>query len=489
MKRIVINIDKFQSRAAIIDDGKVTEILIERAEEGRINGSIYKGKVANVLPGMESAFVNIGLEKNAFLYVNDLREFEEKYLDGIYNSSRPIEDILNVGDEVVVQVLNEPRGTKGARVTTHFTLPGKYLVLMPNNDHIAISKKIKDEDERNRLEEIFKDITPEDMGVIIRTAAQGKTIFHFEREMEYLVNKWEDIEKKTSEAKIGEVLYKDNGVVTTVLRDIFTNDVDELVVDNLEVYWEILDYINAFSEMTLKTKIKLYKPENGEDIFDIYNINPEIENALKPEVPLECGGYLVIEKTEALVSIDVNTGKNTGSYNLEKTVVNTNIEAAKEIPRQLRLRNLGGIIIIDFIDMKLDEDKKKVLDTLEENLSKDRIKNNIVHFTDLGLVEMTRKRTGKPLFRYFQDTCPMCSGTGKVKSKESVIHDMLKEIKSCSQDRDISTIKIILSKKLKAAFQETYYEFAVEYLKNRKKKIILEDNGQDDYSFTLILMK
>ena len=201
MKRIVINIDKFQSRAAIIENGKVMEILIERAEEGRINGSIYKGKVANVLPGMESAFVNIGLEKNAFLYVNDLREFEEKYLDGIYNSSRPIEDILNVGDEVVVQVLNEPRGTKGARVTTHYTLPGKYLVLMPNNDHIAISKKIKDEEERNRLEEIFKDITPEDMGVIIRTAAQGKTFFHFEREMEYLVKKWEDIEKKTSDAK------------------------------------------------------------------------------------------------------------------------------------------------------------------------------------------------------------------------------------------------------------------------------------------------
>lgn len=489
MKRIVINIDKFQSRAAIIENGKVMEILIERAEEGRINGSIYKGKVANVLPGMESAFVNIGLEKNAFLYVNDLREFEEKYLDGIYNSSRPIEDILNVGDEVVVQVLNEPRGTKGARVTTHYTLPGKYLVLMPNNDHIAISKKIKDEEERNRLEEIFKDITPEDMGVIIRTAAQGKTFFHFEREMEYLVKKWEDIEKKTSDAKVGEVLYKDNGVVTTVLRDIFTNDVDELIVDDLEAYWEILDYINAFSETTLKTKIKLYKAENGENIFDIYNINQEIDSALKEEVPLECGGYLVIEKTEALVSIDVNTGKNTGSYNLEKTVVNTNIEAAKEIPRQLRLRNLGGIIIIDFIDMRLEEDKKKVLDTLEENLSKDRIKNNIVHFTDLGLIEMTRKRTGKPLYHYFQEKCPICNGTGKVESKEAVIHDLLKEIKSCCQDRDISAIKVILSKKLKIAFQETYYDFALEYAKNKKKKILLEDNNQNDYSFTIILMK
>ena len=196
MNQIVINIDEFQSRAAIIEDGKVVEILVEREEEGRINGSIYKGKVANVLPGMESAFVNIGLKKNGFLYVNDLREFEEKYLDGILNSSRPIEDILNVGDDVVVQILNEPRGTKGARVTTHFTIPGKYLVLMPNNDHIAISKKIRDEEERERLENIFKEIKPENMGVIIRTAAFGKSEFHFEREIEYLVKKWEDIEKK-----------------------------------------------------------------------------------------------------------------------------------------------------------------------------------------------------------------------------------------------------------------------------------------------------
>ena len=489
MNQIVINIEEFQSRAAIIENGKVIEILIEREEEGRINGSIYKGKVANVLPGMESAFVNIGLEKNAFLYVNDLREFEEKYLDGICNSDRPIEDILTVRDEVVVQVLNEPRGTKGARVTTHYTLPGKYLVLMPNNDHIAISKKIKDEAERSRLEEIFKEIKPENMGVIIRTAAFGKSIFHFEREMEYLVKKWEDIEKKTKNAKIGEVLYKDNGVVTTVLRDIFTNDIDELIVDNEEVYWEVIDYINAFSEKTLKTKIKYFKEENGENIFDVYGVNKEIENALKEEVRLECGGYLVIQKTEALISIDVNTGKNTGSYNLERTVLNTNLEAAREIPRQLRLRNLGGIIIIDFIDMRLEEDKLEVLKTLEENLSKDRIKNNIVHFTDLGLIEMTRKRTGKPLYKYFQETCPLCEGTGKVKSKDAVIHDMMSEIKICAKDEDINTIKVILSKKLKIAFKELYFEFVEDYIKNKKKELILEENNQNDYSYEIILMK
>ena len=488
MNQIVINIDEFQSRAAIIEDEKVVEVLIEREEERRINANIYKGKVANVLPGMESAFVNIGLEKNAFLYVNDLREFEEKYLDGICNSERPIEDILTVGDEVVVQVLSEPRGTKGARVTTHYTIPGKYLVLMPNNNHIAISKKIKEEEERNRLEEIVRDLKPENMGVIIRTAAQGKSIFHFEREMEYLVKKWEDIEKKTSTAKIGEVLYKDNGIVATVLRDIFSNEIDELVIDNEEAYWEVIDYINAFSEKTLKTKIKLYNDDEIE-IFERYGIEKEIENALKEEVRLECGGYLVIQKTEALISIDVNTGKNTGSYNLEQTVLNTNLEAAREIPRQLRLRNLGGIIIIDFIDMRLEEDKLKVLEALEQNLSKDRIKNNIVHFTDLGLIEMTRKRTGKPLYNYFQERCPMCEGTGKIKSKDSVIHEMMTEIKECAKDEEINIIKVILSKKLKIAFKELYFDFVEDFVKNRKKKIILEENSQNDYSYEIILMK
>ena len=487
MNQIVINIDEFQSRAAIIEDEKVVEVLIEREEERRINANIYKGKVANVLPGMEGKEIEIML-KNAFLYVNDLREFEEKYLDGICNSERPIEDILTVGDEVVVQVLSEPRGTKGARVTTHYTIPGKYLVLMPNNNHIAISKKIKEEEERNRLEEIVRDLKPENMGVIIRTAAQGKSIFHFEREMEYLVKKWEDIEKKTSTAKIGEVLYKDNGIVATVLRDIFSNEIDELVIDNEEAYWEVIDYINAFSEKTLKTKIKLYNDDEI-GIFERYGIEKEIENALKEEVRLECGGYLVIQKTEALISIDVNTGKNTGSYNLEQTVLNTNLEAAREIPRQLRLRNLGGIIIIDFIDMRLEEDKLKVLEALEQNLSKDRIKNNIVHFTDLGLIEMTRKRTGKPLYNYFQERCPMCEGTGKIKSKDSVIHEMMTEIKECAKDEDINIIKVILSKKLKIAFKELYFDFVEDFVKNRKKKIILEENSQNDYSYEIILMK
>lgn len=471
MNRIIINVNNFQKRAAIIEEGRVVEVLTEREDESNIIKNIYKGRVANVLPGMESAFVDIGLEKNSFLFVDDLREFEEKYLNGIVNSRKPIEDLLTVGDKVVVQVLNVPRGTKGARVTTNFTIPGKYLVLMPNSDHIAISKKIKDEDERARLQEIFEEIKPAKMGVIIRTAAQGKSVYHFEKEISYLVKKWEDIEKKIAKAKIGEVLYNDNSIVTTILRDILSNDIDELVVDNEEVYWEIIDYINAFSENNFKTKVKLF--DENRDIFDEYNVNKEIQKALDKNVWLDCGGYLVIEKTEALVSIDVNTGKNTGSFNLEKTVLNTNLDAAREIPKQLRLRNLSGIIIIDFIDMKLQEDKDLVLQQLDAELKKDRTKNNIVHFTDLGLVEMTRKRVGRNLSYFYEEECPMCHGKGKIKSVDSIIEDVIKDFKKAAEEKDIKKIKITSSKRVINKIKEIYYDIMTDYLKSRGKELSL----------------
>ncbi len=471
MNRIVINFNNFQKRAAIIEDQRVVEVLTEREDESNIIKNIYSGRVANVLPGMESAFVDIGLEKNSFLFVDDLREFEEKYLNGIVNSGKPIEELLTVGDKVVVQVLNVPRGTKGARVTTNFTIPGKYVVLMPNSDHIAISKKIKDEEERTRLQEIFEEIKPAKMGVIIRTAAQGKSVYHFEREISYLVKKWEDIERKISKAAIGEVLYNDNSIVTTILRDILSNDIDELIVDNEEVYWEIIDYINAFSESNFKTKVKLF--DENRDIFDEYNVNKEIEKALDKFVWLDCGGYLVIEKTEALVTVDVNTGKNTGSFNLEKTVLNTNLDAAREIPKQLRLRNLSGIIIIDFIDMKLQEDKDLVLQQLDSELKKDRIKNNIVHFTDLGLVEMTRKRVGRNLSYFYEEECPTCHGKGKVKSVDSIIEEIIKDFKKVAEEKDIRQIKIASSKRVITKIKEVYFDIMVDYLKNRGKELSL----------------
>lgn len=468
MNKIIISVNNFQKKAAIIENEKVVEILNEREDESNIIKNIYKGKVQNVLPGMESAFIDIGLEKNSFLFVDDLREFEEEHY-GVSDKEKNIEELLSVGDKVVVQVLNVPRGNKGARVTTNYTIPGKYLVLMPNNDHIAISKKITDEKERERLSKMLQEIKPEKMGVIIRTAAEGKSIYHFERELSYLAKKWEDIEKRIRKAKTGEVLYNDNNIVTTILRDILTNNIDELIVDNEDVYWEIIDYMNAFSENNFKTKIKLFDSER--DIFEEYNVDKEIERALNKIVWLDCGGYLVIEKTEALVSIDVNTGKNTGRYNLEKTVLNTNLDAAREIPRQLRLRNLSGIIIIDFIDMRLEEDKELVVQQLDSELKKDRTKNNIVHFTDLGLVEMTRKRVGRQLSYFYEEDCPHCSGTGKVKSVEAIIENIIRDFKKVAEDKDIRGVSIISSKRVINKLKELYSDIMKEYLKSRGKEI------------------
>ncbi|MDP0493392.1 MAG: Rne/Rng family ribonuclease [Fusobacterium sp. JB021] len=486
MNRIVISVNTFQRKAAIIEDDRVVEIFNERDDESNIIKNIYKGRVANVLPGMESAFVDIGLKKNSFLFVDDLREFEEKYLNGLVNSEKPIEDLLTVGDQVVVQVLNVPRGNKGARVTTNFTIPGKYLVLMPNSDHIAISKKISNEDERQRLQKIFEEIMPNKMGVIIRTAARGKSVYHFEREISYLVKKWQDIEKRISKSKVGEILYNDNDIVIKILRDILNSNIDEIIVDNEEVYLEIIDYINAFSEGKSKTKVKLFYGEN--EIFEEYNIDKEIEKALQKEVWLDCGGYLVIEKTEALISIDINTGRNTGSYNLEKTVLNTNLEAAREIPKQLRIRNLSGIIIIDFIDMKLQEDKDLVIQQLDSELKKDRLKNNIVHFTDLGLIEMTRKRVGRNLSYFYQTDCPRCNGLGKVRSIEGTIEMIIRELKEVSKEMDIKIVCLLSTKEIIDKIKEVYFDILKEYFKKRGKylKFVVEEiNNKSGYDILL----
>ncbi|MGL4671571.1 Rne/Rng family ribonuclease [Cetobacterium sp.] len=486
MNQVIINTNSFKTRAAILEDGKVMEIHIEREGEGTLNGNIYKGEVSNVLPGMESAFVNIGLEKNGFLYVKDLRDFEKKYLNGVITNPQPIEELLTVGDKVVLQVLSDPRGSKGARVTTHYTIPGKFLVLMPTNSHIAISKKIKDESERKRLETLFSKIVPEGMGVIIRTAASGKSIHHFEKELQYLVKKWEEVAIKIKSSKTGDLLYKDTSIVSKVLRDIVGNDIDEIIVDNEDVYCEIVDYVGAFSEDVSKMKINLYTEELG--IFEKFGIQKDIESSLKETTYLDCGGSIVIEKTEALVSIDVNTGKNIGSMNLEETVVKTNIEAAAEIARQLRIRNLSGIVIIDFIDMKVEEDKAKVLEALEKNLAKDRVKTNIIHFTDLGLVEMTRKRVGKPLSYYFQDECPMCKGTGKIKGSRAIVESIIKELKEIVKEKDIKTIKIITKESVKEKIDEIYMDFIKLFLKKSGKKIHITTKNRDplkDYEIRL----
>ncbi|MGL5123518.1 MAG: Rne/Rng family ribonuclease [Fusobacteriaceae bacterium] len=469
MKKIIINKDIFGYRAAIIENNRVMEIFIEREGEGDNNGNIYFGKVANVIQGMDSSFINIGLEKNGFLYIDNLREFEKKYPEG--KVDRELGEFLKVGDEIMVQAITEPNGSKGVRLTTNYTLPGKYMVLLPNNDHIAISKKIKDIEEKKRLEEIIKEIKPNGVGIILRTQAIGKSVFHFEREMAYLLNKWKNILKKKNNSKVGTIVYKENDLLRKISRDIFSSEIDEFIINDEESYWEIISYINTFGDGNNTKRVKLYDDE--QDIFSVYNITPVIESSLEKIVWLKCGGYLVIQTTEALISIDVNTGKNIGEFGLEETIYMTNIEAAKEIPRQLMLRNLGGIIIIDFIDMKNEKNKELLLEELENNLKNDRIKNSIVHFTDLSLIEMTRKRVGNPLSHYFFEECPMCKGKGKIKSKEAFIEDILKELRETCKDRDFSKIRLTVSDDLYKKIKSEYIEFITAYIEKYGKKLEL----------------
>ena len=324
------------------------------------------------------------------------------------------------------------------------------------------------------------------MGVIIRTDAFGKNEVYFEREMEYLIKKWEEIESKMNKAPIGQVLYDDNNLITRVVRDIFNNDVDELIINDENSYWDIIDYIFAFSDNSLNLKVKLYAKEKP--IFEEYNIMRELNQALNITVWLKCGGYLVIEKTEALISIDVNTGKNVGTYTLEETVFETNMEAAKEIAIQLRLRNLSGIIIIDFIDMKVEEDKIKVLEELERALESDRIKNNIVHFTDLGLIEMTRKRVGNPLSNDFLEVCAECGGLGQVKSKGTILSSIFNELKVTTEEKDISTVNLFLSNDMYSFIMENYVDFIYSYMKEKNKKIkLFKEDTRKNKDYELLL--
>ncbi|MGL6170108.1 MAG: Rne/Rng family ribonuclease [Fusobacteriaceae bacterium] len=473
MKKIVISKDDFGYKAAVLEDEKVIEILVQLNGDGETNGNIYKGKVSNVLNGIGAAFVDIGLEKNSFLYLENMKEFFNEYPKSEKREGKLIGEFIKAEQQVIVQAINEPQMNKGVRVSTEFNIPGKLLVLMPDNNNIAISKKITNVEERMRLEKLILEIKPDNMGVIIRTEAASKTVFHFEREMAYLINKWRGVEEKIEKSKVGDIVYNENDLITKICRDIFNSETKEIIINNRETYWEILNYLHAFGDGDLKRRVRLCEEEE-QDIFDRYNITQVIESIMKKDAELKCGGNLVIQTTEALTSIDVNTARNIGKSNLEETIFNTNMEAAEEIPRQLALRNIGGIIIIDFIDMKNQENKTKVLEQLEKNLKKDRVKNSIVHFTDLSLVEMTRKRVGNPTASYFKKNCPVCNGTGKIKSQLALMEEILKECRTVVKDKDFSTVIIKINSELYLKLKEEYLEYIKAFLDKKGKKLKLE---------------
>lgn len=439
LKEILVNVREEETRVAVMEDKVVVEVYIERSLNQRLVGNIYKGKVENVLPGMQAAFVDIGLEKNAFLFVEDAlppRAAGEEA--GVPESNPCIMDVLKEGQEILVQIAKEPIGTKGARVTTHITLPGRYLVLMPTVDYVGISRRIEDERERERLREVAEKVKPANMGLIVRTIAEGLTEEDFRQDILLLTKLWRKIQNKAYQGPVPNLIHKDLELVQRTLRDIFTEDVDRLIIDSRYEYEKVMELMELTSP-ELKSRINLYEQEN---LFEKHGVEEEIEKVLKPKVWLKCGGYIVIDQTEALTAIDVNTGKFVGSTNLSDTVFKTNLEAAAEIARQLRLRNIGGIIIIDFIDMPEAEHQAAVISQLEQEIKKDKTKTNILGLTQLGLVEMTRKKVRQGLEYVLLKHCPYCEGKGKVLSEETIGIRAKNEIVNLTQHTSAEAILV-----------------------------------------------
>ncbi len=414
INEMIVDVDSEEIRVGILEDKELVEIHIERTSQQGLVGNIYRGKVSTVLPGMQAAFIDIGYEKNAFLYVGDAiqqKEFSDDEIDYRDYAEYNISDILKVGQEITVQVIKEPVGTKGPRVSTHITLPGRNLVLLPNADYIGISRRIESETERQKLKKIAEKLKPDNMGLIVRTASEGKEESDFVEDVSFLTKLWDKIKKTESSGAVPRCIHKDINLIYRSVRDLFTASVDKFIINDEKEYLKVLELVEMISPV-LKKRVELFSKEYK--IFDYYQIETKIERALSRKVWLKSGGYIIIDRTEALTVIDVNTGKFVGGNNLEDTVLKTNIEATKEIAKQLRLRDIGGIVIIDFIDMNNNEHQQMVLDSLRQSLKNDRTKTIVLGMTALGLVEMTRKKIRQELSSVMNSNCPCCDGTGKI---------------------------------------------------------------------------
>ncbi len=424
-KEIIANVEPYETRVAVLDDGKLINLFIERGEP--LAGNIYKGRVANVLPGMEAAFVDIGLERNAFLHVGDIRsqrlageEVEESFGRGA------IAERLRAGQEILVQVTKEPMGSKGARVTTYVALPAYYLVLMPTVNYVGVSRRIENEQERRRLRQLADRVRPKGMGVIVRTAAEGATEKELADDIQFLLQIWNRVEERSRASKAPALVYQDLRLIRRVVRDQFTDEVTRFLIDSPEEFRRVQDLLNSFASK-LKSRVQLYR--EAEPIFEHTGVEKEIEKALHRKIWLKSGGYIVIDRTEALTVIDVNTGKFVGKTDLATTIFRTNMEAVGEIVRQITLRDIGGIILADFIDMENEGHRKQVLAALHEAARRDRSKFHIIDLTQLGLVEITRKRVHQDLEEVMRMPCPYCEGRGRVLSVETMGPRVRREIR------------------------------------------------------------
>jgi ribonuclease G len=453
-KEMIVSSNGHETMVAILEDDLVAEIFVERERHRSVVGNVYKGRVGKVLPGMQSSFIDIGLERDGFLYVADvidtMEEFDKLESDDDAKSGgserrnderdRPqqrIEDLLKEGQEIVVQVVKEPLGTKGARLTSHVTMPGRFLVFMPTVDHIGVSRKIESRDERGRLRGIvreFREAHGFTGGVIIRTAAAGRPKEDIVSDLEAFHRIWTEIRQRMDSSRAPAVLFQEQSIVSRLLRDLLTEDFQAIRIDNPREHQRVLELVERIMP-SLAPKVKLY--DKPFPIFDEYGVQAEIDKALKSKVWLKSGGSIVINQTEALVAIDVNTGRYVGkksSGRLEDTIVKTNLEAVKEIVRQIRLRDLGGIIVLDLIDMEEKKNRQKVLQAVEAELKKDRSPSKALQVSDFGLIIITRKRVKQSLERVLTEPCPYCSGTGVIKSSSTICYEILAEVRKIGPD-------------------------------------------------------
>ncbi|BAN70124.1 ribonuclease G [endosymbiont of unidentified scaly snail isolate Monju] len=434
-EEILINVTPPETRVAVIENGVVQEIIIERTARRGLVGNIYKGKVCRVLPGMQAAFVDVGLERAAFLHASD-----------IYCTSgreQPITELVREGGEIVVQVVKDPLGSKGARLTTNVSIPSRYMVFMPNMRSVGVSQKIEDEDERVRLREILARFAAESelpAGFIARTAAEGIGEEALRQDMLYLQRLWQSIKEKARNVKAVEVLHEDLPLGLRALRDLVGPEVERVRIDSRSTFEKARQFAHKFLP-DADTQIEYYPGERP--IFDLYGVEDEIQKALRRTVELKSGGHLVIDQTEAMTTIDVNTGAFVGHRTLEETIFKTNLEAAQAICRQLRLRNLGGIIIIDFIDMTDLDHKRQVIRALERCLARDHAKTHISEVSSLGLVEMTRKRTRESLEHVLCETCPTCRGRGSIKTAETTCYEIFREILREARQFDVEQLLVL----------------------------------------------
>ena len=424
-KEVVINAESLETRVAVLEEGRLEEFTIERTTEERLVGSIFKGKVRNLQDDLKAAFVDIGFEKNAFLHYWDivpssfdsgveLVERETRKRDRPRITQKDIPRLYPPGSDIIVQVTKGPIGTKGPRVTTNLVLPGRYLVLLPNSDQSGISRKIENQPERQRLKTILRELTiPEGMGIIMRTVGEGQQADYFVRDLALLVEEWNLIQQKIKSQPSATCVFEEPDLIERTVRDFLTEDVDRIVVDNGKAHDRMREMIAKISS-SAAGKVKLYS--DSQPIFDRFNISRQLENAFSRQVHLKSGGYIVVDETEALVAIDVNTGRHKGGKDQESAILKVNLEAADEIARQLRLRNMGGLIVLDFIDMKSRRDQQQVYQRMKDGLRRDKAKTHILPISQLGLMEMTRQRHSESVHAAVYDDCPYCKGRGKVKS-------------------------------------------------------------------------